>query len=130
MIDVIQIALLEKVSELNKEGKTEYIQKISGSFNLKKYYKEYLKEENLNKEDQEKILSEFSQKIFKDLCNKVVEKNFYDAVGIWITIGDKVLDNSLDLSVLENIQQFGEPGIIPIFEIIKMTLDQYESKIS
>ncbi|MDD5649297.1 MAG: hypothetical protein PHF86_02585 [Candidatus Nanoarchaeia archaeon] len=125
MIDIIQIALLEKAGELDK-GKTEYIQKISGSFNFRKY----LKDENIDKKSQEKILSEISQQIFNDLRNRVGETNFYDAVGIWITIGDKVLENSLDLSVLENIQQFGEPGIVPIFEFIKMTLDQHESKIN
>jgi hypothetical protein len=122
MIDIIQIALLEKAGELDK-GKTEYIQKISGSFNFRKYLKEYLKDENIDKKSQEKILSEISQQIFNDLCNRVGETNFYDAVGIWITIGDKVLENSLDLSVLENIQQFGEPGIVPIFEFIKLTIN-------
>ena len=67
--------------------------------------------------------------IYGDLISESKDK--LDTVGIWITFDDdSVIENSMDISILDSIGEYGENGIIPILEFVKMTLQPDESEVS
>jgi hypothetical protein len=117
-IDTLKIGLLEKKSEINKKGKTHYILKSSASFQFNNYINNL--EDPITDEEEEEVLSKISETIFNDLLEKT--KDEFNSVGIWIESESGKIENSIELSVFEGIKKFGNPGIVPIFEFIKMTI--------
>jgi translation initiation factor IF-3 len=118
-IKQIKISLMESNGEVDPStGKSDYILKTSATFQFNEYVEKTYPE--IDEEGREQILKEASQLIYQDLLEKT--KNKFDSVGVWLTIGDKVYETSITLSVMEGIQQYGEKGIVPIFELVKMTI--------
>lgn len=122
MIDIkeIKISLMEKTGESSckKFKKSEYIVKSSATLDFNTYMKGKYPE--ADEEDTEYILKNISNFIFEDLIGKTKDK--FDSVGIWIKSKDNFWENAMDLPTLEGIKQYGEIGIVPVFELIKMTL--------
>lgn len=118
-IKQIKISLMETQGEVDPStGKSDYILKTSATFQFNEYVEKTYTE--ADEEDREQILKEASQLIYKDLLEKTKDK--FDSVGVWLTIGDQIYDNSISISVMEGIQQYGESGVVPIYELVKMTL--------
>lgn len=118
-IKQIKISLMETQGEVDPStGKSDYILKTSATFQFNEYVEKTYTE--ADEEDREQILKEASQLIYKDLLEKTKDK--FDSVGVWLTIGDKVYETSITISVMEGIQQYGESGVVPIYELVKMTL--------
>jgi acetate kinase len=116
-IKQIKISLMETRGEVDPStGKNDYIIKTSGSFQ----FNAYVEKTEANEKDRLQILKEASQLIYQDLIEKT--KDEFDSVGVWLTVGEKDYENSMTISALEGIQQYGEKGIIPIFELIKMSI--------
>ena len=119
-IKLLRISLMEKKGEIKDEaGKADYIVKSSANFQFNEYVEKTYPE--ADEEDREQILKEASQLIYEDLLSKSKEDEF-NSVGIWLTVGDQVLENAIDTAVLGGIKEYGQTGIVPIFEFIKMTL--------
>ena len=111
---------MEKKGEIKDEaGKADYIVKSSANFQFNEYVEKTYPE--ADEEDREQILKEASQLIYEDLLSKSKEDEF-NSVGIWLTVGDQVLENAIDTAVLGGIKEYGQTGIVSIFEFIKMTL--------
>ena len=120
-INQIKISLMEKNGETKKEdGKTDYLIKTSATFKFNEYVEKTFPE--VDGEGREQILKEVSQLIYGDLLEKTSDK--FDSVGVWITLGEQIFENSIDIAVMEGIQQYGEKGIVPIFELIKMSIPE------
>jgi hypothetical protein len=118
-IKQIKIAFMESLGGINPStGKSEYIIKTSASFKFNEYIEKTYTE--ADEEDRLQIIKEGSQLIYLDLLEKTKEK--FDSVGIWITIGDQIYENSITISAMEGIQQYGGDDIVPIFELIKMSM--------
>jgi len=118
-IKEIKISLMESKGEVDPStGKADYIMRTSASFQFNEYVEKTYPE--ADEEDRLQILKEGSNLIYRDLIDKTKEK--FDSVGVWLTIGDKVYENSIAISAMEGIQEYGEKGIVPIFELIKMSL--------
>jgi len=117
-IKEFKISLMERQGTPDKKSKCEYILKASATFDFNDYIEKTFPQ--ASEEDRTDILKEISKMAFEDLVNKV--KGEFDSVGVWIQIGSETLENAMDLSVLEGIKEYGEPGIVPIFELIKMTI--------
>lgn len=118
-IQQLKISLMEKKGDVKGDKeKADYIIKGSATLQFNEYVKTTFPE--INEEDRESILMQASQLMFQDLQEKT--KDVFDSVGIWLTIADQVYENSISLSVMEGIQQYGEKGIVPIYELIKMTI--------
>ena len=118
-IQQLKISLMEKKGDVKGgQEKADYIIKGSATLQFNEYVKTTFPE--INEEDRESILMQASQLMFQDLQEKT--KDVFDSVGIWLTIADQVYENSIALSVMEGIQQYGEKGIVPIYELIKMTI--------
>jgi hypothetical protein len=120
-IKEIKISLMGSQGEMDPStGKRDYIIKSSASFQFNEYMEKTYPE--ADEEDREQALKEGSQLIYQDLLIKTKDK--FDSIGIWIKTEDLIYENSMSISDIEGIQQHGEPGISPIFELIKMTIPQ------
>ena len=110
------------------KGKNEYTIKSSATLKFNEYLDKSFP--GLDNEGGEQILKEVSNIMFLDLLNTARESQvYYDSVGIWLTIGDTVLENSISLSVLDGIKEYSTGDVVPIYEFIKMTLPN-EGEIS
>lgn len=109
MIERIKIGLLSSIEE-TEEGKKNYNLLASASFDMKKW------REGANIGSDEEILDT----IFGDLVRS--SEASFDSVGLWIEANGKEYSNSISLSDLEGIEKFGIPGISPIGEFLKMTI--------
>ncbi len=118
-IKQIKISLMESQGEVDPStGKSDYIMKTSASFQFNEYVEKTCPE--IDEEGREQILKEGSQLIYQDLLEKTKDK--FDSVGVWLTIGDLIYENSISLAAMEGIQEHGEKGIVPIYELIKMII--------
>jgi hypothetical protein len=118
-IKELKISLMEKTEEADPEtGKGGYLLRTSATFGFNEYVEKTYPD--ADEEDRLQILGAACQLIYQDLLEKT--KDPFDSIGVWITIGDQVFENSIAISTMEGIQQYGEKGIVPIFELVKMTL--------
>jgi acetate kinase len=122
-INEIKISLMESQGAMDPStGKSDYIMKTSATFKFNEYVEKTYPE--ADEEDREEILKQISALVFQDIVLKTKDK--FDSVGIWVTVGDQVFDNSIDSAVLSGIKEHGEKDIVPIYEFIKMTLSDSE----
>lgn len=116
-----KISLMKRESDYDKEtGKCNYSVKLSGTLHVKK-----LKRNPKFKEDYEGFILESASLIFDDLLKKSKESDAdVDSVGLWITYEDgSIIENSIDLLVLKDMEQYGIEKINPIQEFFKMTVN-------
>ena len=123
-IDKLVISLLKKIEEKskieeNKEIRYSFLKKSTAVFRFNEYIDSTF--HGATEEERESILSGVSDKILNDLIEQSTNLE-YDYVGIWLTIGDDIIENSMDLSALEAIGKYGAEDIVPIYELIKMSL--------
>lgn len=117
-IKEIKISLMETRGEVDPStGKSDYIMKTSATFLFNEYAKTY---PEADEEDRLEMLKEACQLIYKDIIKKTKDK--FDSVGVWLTIGEQVYENSISIAVMKGIQEHGVKGIVPIFELVKMTI--------
>jgi len=127
-----KVSLMEKDKDfsVNKEGKGNYIVRSSGRFLPNEYFKKWgvnIKED-FDQEEYNFFIGNAITTIYGDLIAE--SKNKLDSVGIWITFDDEsVVENSMDISILDSIREYGQEGIIPILEFVKMTLQSDESEV-
>lgn len=114
-----RMSLMTKDSDKSKiEGKTNYIIKYSALLEVANYIKN---QEVIEKEYDDFVLN--SSKILFDELLKSKGKTNVDSVGIWVSFEDGLeIDNSIDISVLEDIKNYGSEDIEPIKEFFKMSL--------
>ena len=127
-----KVSLLEKPGDfaIDTEGQGNYIMKTTGTFYPEKYLEQWAKGEDPSEKDYEDFIHSVFLGIYENLLEQKKDEGF-DSVGIWITFEDgEKIDNAMDLSVLESFEQFGEEGVIPFLEFVKMTLQPNESEIS
>lgn len=118
-IEKLQISLMNKVSDVldkSETPKANYEKKITANLLLSKIQ---LKDEN-----------ELNQLIYltlEDLFKR--QKEDVDSVGMWITYDEKIYENSMSLSVLNEIKEYSSEDINPYFELFKMTIPIDEETI-
>lgn len=118
-IKEIKISLMETQGEVDPStGKSDYIMKTSATFLFNEYVEKTFSE--ADEEDRLQILKEVSQLVYRDLIEKTKDK--FDSVGVWLTVREQVYENSISVAVMEGIQEHGIKGIVPIYELIKMSL--------
>lgn len=121
-IDQLRISLMEKDGEFKTEEgelKSSCIVKSTAVFRFNEYVSSTFP--GASEEEVELILSGVSDKILHDLLEKSEHLEF-NQVGIWLTINGEVLENSIDLSALNSIEEYGVEDTVAIYELIKMTL--------
>lgn len=116
-----RMSLMEKDSDESKLiGKTNYIIRYSALLEVANYMK---KQKVLDKEYDDFVLNS-SKLLFNELLKKKEKTSKIDSIGIWVSFEDGIeIDNSIDLSVLEDIKNYGSEDIEPIKEFFKMTLE-------
>ena len=119
---------------ISDKGKGNYIIRTTGTFEPEKYLKDFAFDGKAIEEDDYRYLVENAVMMIYDsmISRKDISLGQMDTVGIWITFDDGLtIDNAMDISILKDMEEYGEEGVIPILEFAKMTLDPYyESSVS
>lgn len=128
-----KISLMEKDQNfsIDEKGKGNYIVRATGTFKPEEYLQQWSNGEELKEDEYRSFIENALMMIYDNMLERASEDKL-DTVGLWITFDDeKTIDNAIDLSVMETMEQYGEEGVIPILEFAKMTLDPYyESSVS
>lgn len=122
-----RVSLMEKEKDfsIDERGRGNYIIRASGTFNVQ----EYLKSKGEIDGEEERS---FIESAIVAIYNQIPKKASHETLGLWVTYEDgKVIDNSMDISVLESMKELGD-NVDPVWEFAKMTLDaaEYESEVS
>jgi len=118
-IKELKMSLMKKEGDTQEEGKSTFMVKCSATLDIETYAKEH----NITEEQYEDFIAQSSSIIYNELLTKI-DKVLVDSVGVWITFEDGMkIDNSIELSVLEDIEKYGANDVEPIKEFIKMTLE-------
>lgn len=116
-IKSLQFSLLHKKSEIdNSTGKSTYEKKVTAKF---------IFPENFPKE--EDYIATLCEQIYEDLLNNAPED--IDSIGIWVECGNITYENSISLRTLRDISMYSKDNVYPIFEFLKMTIQNYETDI-
>lgn len=118
----LKISLMEtdKNNPSDEENKKNFISRHTGNLNV------------------DEVISYTDNKEYKDFIFESVSliydslldinensKHKCDSVGIWVTFENgEELDNSIQISVLDDIEKYGSDDIEPIKEFFKMTLEE------
>ena len=128
-----KISLMEKEKDfsIDDKGKGNYIIRSSGIFNPENYLKGEDFEEIIEPDEYMGFIENAISLVYDNLIIESKDQ-VKDAVGLWITFDDgEKIDNAMDISVLEAIENYGEEGVNSILEFAKMTLQPYyESEVS
>lgn len=110
------MSLMEMKSDINESNnnKADYIVKGSAKFNITADF--YA---NLLKDEKDELTSGLLQAMYEELLGKIDD---VDTVGIWLDYDEMVLENAMKISALDDMKKFGTDGIVPIYELFKMTL--------
>jgi len=111
---------MEKDEHLSEEeGKVNYIIRNSAILEIGKL----MKERNVDTDEEyDEFVTGSSSLIFNELMDKKGEYNV-DSIGLWVLFEDGIeIDNSIDLSVLEDIQKYGAEDVDAVAEFFKMTV--------
>ena len=117
-----RMSLMEKdfLKESKIKGKTNYIIRYSAFLEIDNY----LKNNNLTEKEREEFTIDSSKIIFEELIRTQNNGKYnVDSVGLWVRYNDQTeIDNSIELSVLDEIKKYGDKDIDPIKEFFKMTI--------
>lgn len=121
-----RMSLMTKDSDKSKiAGKTNYIIKYSALLEVANYIKN---QENVAQKEYDYFVLNSSKILFNELLKNKGKTNI-DSVGIWVSFEDGLeIDNSIDISVLEDIKNYGSEDIEPIKEFFKMTLEETDDE--
>jgi len=117
-----RMSLMEKDDTFptKEEGKSNFIIRNTAMLEVERYIVK--KKLSLNEEEYDDFVLNSSKLIYDALVEKK-GKYSVDTIGIWIKFADgKEVENSIELSVLEDLQKYGMEDVVPVFEFIKMTV--------
>ncbi len=122
MIKSITLSLLERdtTSQLVKAGEEPFIRRASAIIDIEKFLE--------NPQDIFKNEHEFIQSSIGIFFDELQKNNDGSSthVGIWIEKEDDVYTNSMKISLLEKMKEYGTEDLDPIFEFYKMTIRNHE----
>lgn len=111
-INSIQVSLMQSEGTVNKKGKTNYIVKCSAKIKVTEELKSIIKQS----------LPEILEHMYEDVQEQ--EKSKVDSVGIWIDYDGYILENSMKIQALNDIQNYGTGNVNAIYELFKMSFPE------
>ena len=118
MFESIQLSIMKKDSEINKEGKAEYLKYATATF---KVPEDYYHEDRFNgKKYDVNYLKALLTSMFEDLVSQAPADA--DFLGIWINKGDHIIENAISLQTLKDIKEYSQENTDSLYEFFKMTL--------
>ena len=118
-----KLALMEKEKDFSMNDKSEgnYIIRSSAMFKPEEYLEEHYPEVVPSDEEYNLLIESSVHGMYDTLVEKSTQ--LHETLGIWLTLEDgTVIDNAIDLSVLEAMEQYGDGAVVPVREFAKMTL--------
>lgn len=121
----IQMSMMKMSGDINKKSKAHYVKKRTAKFTVPTDFFTTLSEQ-----ETEELISGLVNGIYEDL-QKEISYNEADSVGIWIDYDGKMYENAMKFNVLNEMKQFGNDDVDPVYELFKMTLNEiYYSPIN
>lgn len=121
-IKTIKLALM-KEGDWTDEDRMDFDLRYSGLLDVKQILEQQIG--NVNESNYDEFIPEILKLIFEELVESASKENAdVDSCGIWIDYGDDTDDNSIKLSVLRDIENYGTDSINPVYEFYKMTLSK------
>jgi len=127
-IKEFRMSLMEKDEEFptKEKGKLNFIIRSSAVLEVEKYMRLQGVEDYEDAEYEEFVLKS-SQILYEALMKK--NNKSVDSVGVWVKFEDGLeVDNSMDISVLNDIKTYGGGDVQPVQEFFKMTIQEDESE--
>lgn len=122
-VKLIKIALMNELDVRDEQSDFEL--KYTANLNIEKILSK--PELGITLDNYDNTMPQMLELIFEELSNSVIKDNAdIDTLGMWLTYEDKIVDNSIKLSILNDIQKYGDDDINSIYEFYKMT----ETKVS
>jgi hypothetical protein len=127
----IGLMLLDKIFELKDVDETiksfgEFDPRYSATLNIKEILASQIG--GITEDNYNDVIPNILSLVYDDLLSKEMQN--IDSVGIWIEFEDgQIIDNSIKLSVLEDIKRYGAEDINPIYEFYNMTIQKYETTV-
>jgi len=120
-LEGIKMSVMVSYGGIDQNNKTDYLLKKSGDFRItEEFYKD------LKEEEKENLTQGLVNAMYDELQKLVVNE---DSIGLWIDYDGETLENSMKLSVLEDMKKFGSEDVDPIYEFFKMTLENNRSNL-
>ena len=104
-------------SDINEDNKADFIANGTSTFNIPNDFYAGL-DENQEIELTEGLVSA----IYNELSEKITDD--VDTMGLWIDYDQGVLENSIKLDTLNDMEKYGVDEINPLYEFFKMTLGE------
>ena len=118
-IKSISFSLMKRDSEIDKEGKANYIRYSTATFKVS---------DDFFKDNDESVLKQLIEAIYKDLVSKTQDAS--DSIGIWVEYGNTTYENAISLRTLEDIEQYSQDSdLSPIYSFFEMTLTEDDDYI-
>ena len=115
----IKMSLMESRSDINEStGKADYIVKGSANFTITKEFYVAL----LNKEKDD-LTEGLLQAMYEELIEKIKDTTV-DTVGIWVDYNNQLMENSIKMGTLVDMEKHSPEEITPIYEFFKMTIGE------
>jgi len=113
---------METEKEYPDGDKADCIIKASTTFDIEKL-KNQIIDLDVSNED---LFYSSLETIYKNLIDE--NDSIVDSVGIWISFDDGTeIDNSIKMSVLDDMIKYSDGEIVPIVEFAKITFKKYEN---
>ena len=78
---------------------------------------------NVTEDNYDEFIAKILLQIYDNLSALAIDNSYIvDSIGLWIDNGEKILDNSIKISILDDIKKYGADDINPIYEFYKMTI--------
>ena len=111
-IKSISFSLMKRDSEINQEGKANYIRYSTATFKVPI---------DFFKDNDESVLKELVDTIYEDLVTKTQDAS--DSIGVWIEYSNTTYENAISLRTLDDIKQYSsDSNISPIYSFFEMTI--------
>ena len=127
MIDIakfksVSMSLMQTKSDINESNnKADYLVKGSAKFEITPdfYY-------SLLNDEKDELTSGLLEAMYQELQSKI---EYVDTVGIWLDYDGKILENAMKMETLKDMESLGTEDVIPIYELFKMTLAPFATKV-
>jgi len=126
-IKTIRLALMVKASTTEKNEEKDllnYKLRYSSILNVEKILDQGIG--NVSEDNFDDFLKVILPQIYAEVLTQVKDNDdIVDSIGIWIETKKETFENAIKLSVLDDIQKYGDDDINPIYEFYNMTILKY-----
>ena len=115
-IESIKLSLMKKESDIDKDNRAVYESYASCTFNIPVNFFG-----DLYNSSPENLCASLLEALYIDITNQVMhdDRNY---LGMWVDYDGNVYENAIEMKTLDNIKEYGDENVNPLYEFFKMTV--------